>query len=69
MVNSPIYVALRKSYEADIAEAKAILSLYLESQTTVAEHTDFLSDLRSWTSKLSEAEENLETLDKHFGKG
>mgnify|MGYP003114159267 CR=1 FL=1 len=68
-MNKAIYTALRKSYEAEIAEAKAILSLYLESQTTVAEHTDFLSDLRSWTNKLAEAEENLQTLDKHFGKG
>lgn len=68
-VNSAIYTALRMSYEAEIAEAKAILELYLSSQTTVAEHTEFLKDLRDWTSKLSTAEENLEVLNKHFGEG
>lgn len=68
-MNKAIYTALRMSYEAEIAEAKAILELYLNSQTTVAEHTEFLKDLRDWTSRLSTAEENLETLDKHFGKG
>lgn len=67
-MNQAIYNALRMSYEAEIAEAKAILELYLNSQTTVAEHTGFIKDLREWTSRLATAEENLEVLDKHFGK-
>lgn len=67
-MNQALYNALRMSYEAEIAEAKAILELYLNSQTTVAEHTDFIKDLREWTSRLATAEENLEVLDKHFGK-
>ena len=67
-MNQAMYNALRMSYEAEIAEAKAILELYLSSQTTVAEHTDFIKDLREWTGRLATAEENLEVLDKHFGK-
>ena len=53
--------ALIKSYEAEVEEAKAVLKLYLNNVTAVADHTEILKDLREWTAKLSEAEENLKT--------
>jgi len=32
----------------------------------IGEHTDLLTEVKKWTDSLSNAEENLETLDRNF---
>ena len=54
------------SYQAQRTEALAHLDLLFNDATMIGEHTDLLTEVKKWTESLSNAEENLETLDKNF---
>ena len=64
--NNLLYKALKKSYEAERDEALALLEIFFEKPTGVAEHTSFISDLKKYTRQLADAEECLKTLKSHF---
>ena len=53
-------------YEAQRDEAIAILFVYFNQSVGIGEHSKLLSEITAWTEKLTEAEENLATLKKHF---
>ena len=53
-------------YRAQQAEALATLVLYFNNAVAVADHSDILKDITKWTQKLTEAEDNLATLSRHF---
>jgi len=53
-------------YESEKNEALAMLGLYLNNPTPVAEHSDILGELKNWTNKLSQAEESLLVLQKYI---
>jgi hypothetical protein len=53
-------------YRAQQAEALATLVLYFNSSVGVADHSDILKEVTKWTQKLTEAEDNLATLSRHF---
>lgn len=53
-------------YEAQRLEAIASLEVFFENPVGVAEHSNFLEEIKKWTSVLAEAEESLETLKKNF---
>jgi len=54
------------SYQAQRTEALAHLDLLFNDAVAIGEHTDLLTEVKKWTESLSQAEENLETLDKNF---
>ena len=54
------------SYQAQRTEALAHLDLLFNDATMIGEHTDLLTEVKKWTDSLSNAEENLETLDRNF---
>ena len=58
--------ALIKKYEAQIAEAKANLTLYFNSPVGIGEHSDLLTEFDKWTEQLATASDKLETLKKNF---
>ena len=58
--------ALISHYKAQKNEALAIIDLYLNNSRGIGEHSDILSELKQWTTKLSEAQENLTILEKYF---
>ena len=60
--------ALKRKYEADIASAKATAEVYLEKPVAIGEHPQFLEELDKAIRKISNAEENLKILSKHFDK-
>jgi len=62
---SPIWDALKKHYEAQSSDAEANLSMILSGQVTIGEGTDYRRELRRWILQLSEAEQVLETMQKH----
>ena len=51
-------------YEAQKSEAEATLDIYFNNSVGIGEHSNLMDDVKKWTSKLSEAEENLRTLKK-----
>jgi len=58
--------ALRKKYEADIADAYASALIYFNSSVGIGEHPQFITELDKLINKISTAEENLDTLNKYF---
>ena len=59
------YKALIKKYEAEIEECLATLKLYMNKSVGIGEHSDLLTELDKYVSKLAAAEDNLETLQGH----
>ena len=58
--------ALRKKYEAQIADAYARALVYLNSAVCIGEHPQFIDELDKLVNKISSAEENIQTLNKYF---
>lgn len=58
--------ALRKKYEAEIADAYASALIYFNASVGIGEHPQFISELDKLINKISTAEENLDTLNKYF---
>ena len=58
--------AARRHYEAQRDEAVAVLNIYFSNPVAIADHSNFLNEIKEWTCKLSEAEECLATLEKHW---
>ena len=54
------------SYQAQRTEALAHLDILCNDAVGIGEHTDLLTEVKKWTESLSQAEENLETLNKNF---
>ena len=58
--------AALSQYEAQRDEALAVLEVYLNNPVGIGEHSNLLNEISEWTQKLTEAEENITTLRKHF---
>ena len=58
--------AATDAYQAQRTEALAHLDILFNDATAIGEHTDLLTEVKKWTESLSQAEENLETLDRNF---
>jgi methylaspartate ammonia-lyase len=57
-----LYRALEAKYEAQIAEAKATLSIYFESSVGIGEHPQHLEEMDKFVSQLADAQDKLEVL-------
>ncbi len=58
--------AALSQYEAQRDEALAVLDVYFNNSVGIGEHSNLLKEISEWTQRLSEAEENISTLHKHF---
>ena len=58
--------ALVSHYIAQKDEALAVIDLYLNNSVGIGDHSNILDELKQWTTKLSEAQENLMVLKKYF---
>ena len=61
--------ALRKQAEADREEALLTIETLIHSPAGIGEHTSghFLEEGQKAIQKLADAEDQLETLERHFG--
>ena len=59
--------ALRKKYEAEIAAAKANIDVYNKNPAGIGERPDLVQAVDTEMVKLADAEDKLETLNKHYG--
>ena len=64
-----LLMAAIDSYQAQKTEALATLDILFNDATAIGEHTDLLTEVKKWTESLSQAEENLKTLDTNFYVG
>ena len=53
-------------HEAQRDEALAVLDVYFNKSVGIADHSNILSEVLTWTQKLTEAEENISTLNSNF---
>ena len=53
-------------YEAQRDEALAVLEVYFDNPVGIGEHSNLLKEIIEWTHKLTEAEESIVSLKKHF---
>ena len=58
--------ALIKKYEAEIAGAKATIEIYLDNSVGIGEHPQHIEEMDKLLTKISNAQENLDILEKHF---
>lgn len=61
------YKALRKKYQWEIEECLATLQVYLNKSVGIGEHSDLITELDKYVSKLATAEDNLATIERHIG--
>ena len=64
--DNPLYKALEKKYESDIASAKATMIIYFDNPVAIGEHPQHIAELDKLTEQLATAEEKLIILRKNF---
>jgi hypothetical protein len=55
--------ALKKRYEAQIAEAKVTLKIYLSNSVGIGEHPQHLDEIDKLLGTIAEAEDKLEVIE------
>ena len=55
--------ALKKRYEADIAEAKTVINIYLTNSVGIGEHPQHLDEIDKQLSKIAEAKDKLKAME------
>jgi len=60
--DNPLFKALSKRYEAQIAEAYATLVIYFDNPVGIGEHPQHLEEVDKLIEKIATAEEKLEAL-------
>ena len=67
-IMSKLINALSKKYEADIANAKANVEVYIKNPAGIGEHPDLSAAIDSQIDIIAHAEDKLEVLKKHYDK-
>ena len=65
-VRTHLVKALARKYEAEIAQAKASVLIYLDNSVGIGEHPQHIEEMDKLLTKISNAQENLDILEKHF---
>jgi hypothetical protein len=65
LIKSVLLDALEARYESQIAEAEAIIKIYLENSVGIGEHPQHIEEIDKLFDKIATAEERLEVLE-HF---
>ena len=60
--------ALIDKYNAEISDATAKIIVYLDHPVAIGEHPQFTEELDKLINIISNAEENIKTINKHFGE-
>ena len=58
--------ALVKKLEGEIEVAKANITVYTRSSVGVGEHSDIVETIEKEVAFIAEAEDKIETINKHF---
>ena len=63
---NPLFRALIKQYESNIASAYATLIVYFDNPVGIGEHPQHLEDMDKLVEQIASAEDKLQALNKHF---
>ena len=67
-MNDKIFKALMKKYDAEIDDAIYRIDAINEHNLIIPEHTDILGEVDKMLQKISNAEDRLAALRRHYGK-
>jgi hypothetical protein len=65
-MNSKLIKALKAKYKAEAAEAEATIEVYLNNAAGIGEHPQVVEEMAKQLEKLSNADDNLETLERYY---
>ena len=63
---NPLFKALIKKYESDIASAYATLIVYFDNSVGIGEHPQHLEEMDKLVEQIASAEDKIKALNKHF---
>ena len=66
LIKSVLLDALEAKYEAQIAEADAVVKIYLENSVGIGEHPQHIEEMDKLVDKIASAEDKTKALNKHF---
>ena len=58
--------ALNKKYESQIAEAKAVITIYMEKSVGIGEHPQFAVEIDKQLEIIGCASDKLRVIEKHY---
>ena len=64
MIGKQILGALKKRYEAQVAEGFATINIYLQHPVGIGEHPQHLNEIDKLLGQIKEAEEKISLIDK-----
>jgi len=64
VIGKQILDALKKRYEAQVAEGFATINIYLQHPVGIGEHPQHLDEIDKLLGQIKEAEEKLSLIDK-----
>ena len=64
--DNPLFKALAKKYEAQIAEGYATLIVYFDNSVGIGEHPQQLEEMNKLVEAIASAEDKIKALNKHF---
>ena len=64
MIGKQILDALKKRYQAQVAEGFATINIYLQHHVGIGEHPQHLDEIDKLLGQIKEAEEKLSLIDK-----
>ncbi len=64
MIGKQILDALKKRYQAQVAEGFATINIYLQHPVGIGEHPQHLNEIDKLLGQIKEAEEKLSLIDK-----
>ena len=67
-MKSELLKLLKLHLQGEVAKHKANLTVYFDNPAGIGEHPDIVEAMRGELSKLSAAEEDLQTLNKHISE-
>jgi Mg2+ and Co2+ transporter CorA len=67
-MNDRMFKALMKKYDADIEDAIYRIDAINQHNLIIPEHTDILGEVDKMLQKISNAEDRLAALRRHYGK-
>ena len=65
-MHQQILQALVKKYEAQIAEAKATIDIYLSNPVGIGEHPQHLEEIDKLMTNVADAEDKLDVIRRHW---
>ena len=64
MIKEKILEALKKRYEAQVAEGFATINIYLQQPVGIGEHPQHLDEVDKLLGQIKEAEEKISLIEK-----